>query len=262
LKFLSSDRKEILKSEGLGRFGAQTQQRAKCISQAGFGPAVRDAGNGLSAYTFVSGKPLIHTATSTEIIEHIAEYCAYRRSKFRYGGSVMDDLREMVRFNTSQELGIELEISSETFYPTSAVICDGKMHPHEWIATTESKFFKVDACSHGDDHLFPGPTDIGWDLAGAIVEWDMHKDGANFLLSCYARRSGDNPMSRIGGYLIAYSAFRLAYCKMALTATRGTDEETRLQQAYNYYRGRLLRHLADGGYARHMLETRLCGSSA
>ena len=26
---------------------------------------------------------------------------------------------------------------------------------------------------HGDDHFFPGPTDIAWDLAGTIVEWEL-----------------------------------------------------------------------------------------
>ncbi|MBV8051847.1 MAG: hypothetical protein JOZ80_11700 [Acidobacteriaceae bacterium] len=265
LKFVSSDGTEILKFEGFGRFGAQARKRADRISELGFGPSVRDASNGLSAYAFVSGRPMNRPEICPSLIEQIARYCAYRRSEFRHGSSAPDELLEMVRFNTSQELGIDLELPSDIFCSTNSVICDGRMQPHEWIASTGENVLKVDACSHGDDHFFPGPTDIAWDLAGAMVEWDMHEDASNLLLSCYARHSGDAAKSRIGSYLMAYGAFRMAYCKMAFTATQGADEEGRLRRAYDFYRGRLLRDLRRAGYVFKIHQSddaKLCRSSA
>ena len=46
---------------------------------------------------------------------------------------------------------------------------------------------KVDAAAHGDDHGFPGPVDVAWDLAGAVVEWEL--GGAARYLDPF-RRSG------------------------------------------------------------------------
>ena len=250
LKFFSRDAKHVLKFEGLGRFGERARQRAKCIADGGFGPPVHDAGNGLSAYSFIAGRPLTQADLSKRYIEIIGRYCAYRYSELRINSSTQSDLDEMARFNVSQELGLTLDVPTEAFWSRDLVICDGRMQPYEWIANTEGKVFKVDACGHGDDHFFPGPSDIAWDLAGAIVEWDMDNDAAELLLNCYARRSGDNPKKRIGSFLVAYGAFRLAYCKMAGAAMQGSDEEVRLRRAYDYYRQRLAQDLSRAGYAR------------
>ena len=48
--------------------------------------------------------------------------------------------------------------------------CGSRRHlaPHEWLRLDDGNVRKTDAIAHGDDHLFPGPTDIAWDLAGAI----------------------------------------------------------------------------------------------
>jgi hypothetical protein len=112
------------------------------------------------------------------------------------------------------------------------------MPPHEWIRTRNGQFLKCDAVSHGDDHFFPGPaTDICWDLAGTIVEWGLTKDAAEYFVGCYQSASGDDPRPRLPGFLLAYSVFRLAYCKMAAVAMCGSDEEQRLLREYSHYRG-------------------------
>ena len=53
------------------------------------------------------------------------------------------------------------------------LIVDGRLQPWEWIVTRQGVLLKTDASSHGDDHFLPGPTDIAWDLAGVIVDWDL-----------------------------------------------------------------------------------------
>jgi hypothetical protein len=90
---------------------------------------------------------------------------------------------------------------------------------------------KTDCGGHGDDHFFPGATDIAWDLAGAIVEWRMNSVQARFFLEAYRRASGDDVGQRIDDYAAAYTLFRRAYFLMAANALHGTAEQSRLEQA-------------------------------
>jgi hypothetical protein len=255
LKSLSAGGKQILKFEGLGRFGNSVRERAECVSREGFGPACIDAGDGLLAYDFIRGKPLYASELSPEIIEHIARYCAFRLRAFPAMSSRQSPIGEMLRFNLAQEFGLEVGLQAEEFCSTNPVVTDGRMQPHEWIASSDNRVLKVDACSHGADNFFPGPTDIAWDLAGAIVEWEMDDSAAALLLSSYYEHSGDDADNRLAPFLLAYGAFRLSYCKMAAAANQGTSEELRLQKAYARYRCRLLQDLARNGYASGIRQT-------
>jgi hypothetical protein len=94
---------------------------------------------------------------------------------------------------------------------------------------------KIDSGSHGDDHFFPGVTDIAWDLAGAIVEWRMNAGQVESFLDLYHRASGDDATPRTGGFVTAYAVFRSAYCMMAANALQGSDEQERLEEAAAQY---------------------------
>ena len=95
---------------------------------------------------------------------------------------------------------------------------------------------KTDAASHGDDHFYPGPTDNAWDLAGCVVEWRMERGAMEYFLERYKAASGDDAEARIQPWLLAYTAFRLGYSRMATESLRGTAEETRLQADCRRYR--------------------------
>jgi uncharacterized protein YutD len=115
------------------------------------------------------------------------------------------------------------------------------MAPHEWLLTSAGQMLKTDSGSHGDDHFFPGVTDIAWDLAGAIVEWKMEQDQAKIFLEMYHQASGDNAVPRIAEFIKAYSVFRCAYCMMATNAMQGTEEQCRLERVAADYGAVLLR---------------------
>jgi hypothetical protein len=66
--------------------------------------------------------------------------------------------------------GQAIELREDAFVASSPVIADGRMHPYEWIPSENGHLMKVHASRRGDDHFLPGPNDISWDLAGAIVE--------------------------------------------------------------------------------------------
>lgn len=244
-KFLSGDGRRLYKFEGLGHYGSTVHTRACALQERGFLPHTSQpiGATGYAAYPLVRGRNLHHAPVTAEVIDGIAQYCAFRaRSLPCTDSSRLQSGREglelMLRTNLTEEFG-SAPHHLDTFEIARPVIADARMQPWEWAAAG-GKLVKFDSVSHGDDHFFPGPTDIAWDLAGAIVEFSLHAVDAGSisvaLLEKYQKHSGDDASSRLPAYLLAYTAFRLGYCKMAAEAMRGSDEEPRLRRDYLLYR--------------------------
>jgi hypothetical protein len=115
------------------------------------------------------------------------------------------------------------------------------MMPHEWLYTGGGELLKLDAGSHGDNHFFPGPCDIAWDVAGAIIEWELQGELRECFLDEYEARSGDAVAARLTPYLLAYTTFRMGWCKMAALAMQGEYDEALLTRDYKRYRAIALR---------------------
>jgi len=156
-------------------------------------------------------------------------------------------LAEMVRFNISREFQIELNLNPEALQPSSLVVVDGHMQPHEWLRTSVPTLLKTDASTHGDDHFFPGPTDIAWDLAGVAVEWNLHPDTLEFFLARFTRLTGDDVRPKLPVFMLAYSVFRLSWCKMAMSTGIDSSEQFRLRTAYRRYRHLALEQMSRFG---------------
>src|SRR3954447_7313973 len=241
LKFWSTDRRSIFKFDGLGQFGTGVREQATAIHEAGFGPDVEDAGDGTSRYTFVDGAPILSGEASTEILDRIADYCAFRSTAFKtsnHGGQ--GQLLQMVRHNFHEETGQPLELPDDTLCTSSPVIADARMQPYEWVRSANGHLLKVDASRHGDDHYLPGPTDICWDLAGAIVEWNMLIGAAEYLIAAFKKRSGIDSSRNLSSFVLAYSAFRMGYSRMALSGTHNLDVKERFRSAYLRYRTKMI----------------------
>jgi hypothetical protein len=237
LKFVSPDWKHLYKFEGMGPFGVKSRARAFQLADAGFGPGVCEAENGFLSYSLVQGKGLQAEDADAQVLERIAQYCALRYSEFSSAASSgTQQLRQMLEFNVSQEFGITLSLREDDFCDGRAVVTDGSMQPHEWIAARSGRVIKVDGVDHGDNHFFPGPCDIAWDLAGASVEWKMSSAATEYMLDRFRIRSGLDVSSRFDLYRLAYVVFRLGFCKMGISTVVGSAEETRLRKAYENYR--------------------------
>lgn len=235
LKYFSSsghDERRFFKFAGLGHYGDVVLERERNVAVAGFGPMPREESEGFVSYPLIEGRPLFPSDLSAAILAKIAQYCAFRQRAFAVELSDINPLQEMADHNM-HELGLDLAVELRLERP---VITDGRMQPHEWLLSKEDKLLKTDSGSHGDDHFFPGPTDIAWDLAGAIAEWKMNEEQTTEFLSLYHRASGDDASTRIDGFIKAYAVFRLAYCLMAANAMNGPDEQPRLQRAAATYR--------------------------
>jgi hypothetical protein len=219
------------KYEGLGRSGDQVRARAAVLANARYSPRLFVVAHGFSAYPYVCGEPLSCEHWSVELAERIAAYLAFRRSEFAVAADSAA-LHEMVLHNVRALLGVELV--GYQLNVLSACICDARLMPHEWIRS-EDRILKADATMHGDDHFYPGPCDIAWDVAGAIIEWELQDASAADFISRYERMSGDQVRPRLPQYKIAYAAFRAAYARMAASTMSGTPEAERFIRACERY---------------------------
>ena len=236
LKFLSADRQTFFKFEGMGPMGAEVRERAFALAEAGVSPSVADAGDGFLAYENLQTGHLRRTDINVFMLEHIAKYCAFRVAQVPSEPSDSGELHRMLKFNVQQEFGSQLPVDGEALVSEHPVLVDGRMQPHEWIATTDGRFLKCDAISHGDNHFFPGPCDIAWDVAGTAIEWQLNPDATSFLMDRLRQLSGIDVSRRLRIFTLAYAVFRLGFCKMAMSTVRGSPEECRLLDAYQYYR--------------------------
>jgi hypothetical protein len=240
LKYLSSsDENEprFYKFAGFGHYGDRVFQRELQVAGAGFGPPPRRESDGFVSYPWIDGRPLCASDVSEAILARMAQYCAFRLRNFSVELAELNALQQMAEHNLHQ-LGLDLPVELRLERP---VIADGRMQPHEWLLMRERGLLKADSGSHGDDHFFPGPTDIAWDLAGAIVEWRMDEQQGTRFIDLYRHASGDDSTARIESFIHAYAAFRSAYCLMAANAMAGSDEQPRLQRAATEYRALLMK---------------------
>lgn len=232
-KYLSRDHKVFYKFEGYGHYGAEIGDRAKMLERMGFGPRYLGSEEGFGKYEIANGRMLRPSDLSTDLLKTMARYCAMRAENFAAKPREESKLQQMLTWNWKCEF--HEDIAVQQLESERMVTADGRMLPHEWIATAGG-ILKLDGCSHGDDHFFPGPCDIAWDLAGAIVEWEMDRHAAEYFVDAYVRESGDQVRRRLHPYLMAYATFRMAWSKMAAHASEGEFDQQLLERDYLRYR--------------------------
>jgi hypothetical protein len=213
----------LRKFEGLGTYGEAVCERARALAEAGWCPPVIEPvdADGFVSYALVPGRLLRGLpgpgSARERVVRHLARYLAARTRIVSLAGTSTPDeacMAAMTSANVTLELG-------RSWNPIALprvevpVVPDARLQPHEWIATPDGRLYKADAAAHGDDHFFPGPTDSAWDVAGAILEWDMTEADRSLLLAGYRDAAGDDVSARLPAYLVAYAAFRARMCLMA-----------------------------------------------
>jgi hypothetical protein len=152
-------------------------------------------------------------------------------------------LQEMLRVNLEVEFHQQVQL--EKLQIERPIYADCRMLPYEWFLTPQNRILKTDSVGHSEGHQLPGPVDVAWDLAGAIIEWGLSPAQTDFLLSEYQRQSGDHLRNRLPGYLLAYSVQRAAQCRMAAAAEGNRHDSKGLRNIYQTHRTKvhaLLQH--------------------
>jgi len=226
---------------GLGPVGHRRLARAQVLAELGFSPHPARLAHGFLAMELVPGTPLVRGEVSAELLDRVARYLACLRQRFAVSEALRTDLSAMIRTNLA-EAG--LDARADTLHDPAddaPVAVDGRMLPHEWIHTARG-YLKVDALDHHDDHFFPGPVDIAWDIAAAGVEFNMSAEAREALVERYRRLSGDRTIAgRLPYYAVAYLACRIGYATLAAEVLRGTPDGEGFRRMTEGYRALLAR---------------------
>lgn len=233
LKFLSLGGRQVLKFEGHGHYGEPVRARNECLATSGLAASYLGQVFGFGRHVLVKGRMSSRYDLTGRLLARMGDYCAWRSREFAVSEANASDLETMARVNLEREFGRVAEFDLRQERP---VIADGRMQPHEWFCAADGRWLKLDGATHGDDHFFPGPCDIAWDLAGIIVEWGLDSSATERLLHKYKLSSGDHVMPRIDDYVLAYAAFRLAWSKMAADSVTEAEERKSLICDYLRYR--------------------------
>ena len=236
----------LVKWAGLGADARAKLGRGRALSEAGLCPPVTALRDGWLLRPWAEGRPL-GTADAAPL-EALARALALRAGLDApgVGGASAADLAEMTRVNVTEALGAAVGArASERVArglagaPPPRVWIDGRLHRHEWLRTPDGRTLKTDALDHARAHDLIGAQEVGWDVAGAAVEWDL----APAEVAALARSAGA-PADRLPALETAYSAFQLGAAASA-AASHGHDpaERGRLRRGQDRYARRLARTL-------------------
>jgi len=239
--FLSRDRHSLFCFAGFGHYGEAVCARARHLSETGFAPRYLGSVRGFRQAAIAAGKTLTAADRSRELLARIAAYLALRSEDFAVATGQSCELEAMLRWNWQIEFGAELGSQEARLQVAAVTVCDNLLAPAQWLRTGTGKLLKLDAGNYGDNHFFPGPCDIAWDVAGCIVEWELEGEALEYFLAEYTRHSGDSVAERLGPYLLAYTTFHMAHARMAAAAMHGEADEILLQRDYLRYRAKALR---------------------
>lgn len=230
----------VIRFAGLGAVGHARLARARALADAGFSSPPSSLTHGFLTLKLVPGTPLARGEVDAELLDRMAQYLAWLRSRFSLPDGSRTDLTGMIGVNLAEH-GLEWrprKPSQPDAEPPVAV--DGRMLPHEWLRTSRG-YLKTDALDHHDDHFYPGAVDIAWDLAAAAVEFGMPPAARQTLVERYRRASGDRTIAtRLPHYTVAYLAARLGYVSLAAEGLRGTRDGEGFDRQRRRYRAALV----------------------
>ena len=239
--YLSRDEQSTFTFAGFGHYGEAVSARCKALADAGFVPSYLGNRRGFIQSALPPGRLLTPADCSPELISRMAGYLAFRAQAFAVAAAQTPELEVMLRRNWQIEFGEELGLAESQLRTARVVICDGRMGPREWLRSSRGELLKLNSGNYGNNHFFPGPCDIAWDLAGCIVEWELQPEMQRRLIDEYTARTGDAIAARLTPYLPAYAIFCMACAKMAASGSQGEAEEEALMRAYRRYRALALR---------------------
>jgi hypothetical protein len=241
-KFLATSGGEIwiAKFAGLGRTGARKLERARALHAAGFAAEPRALVNGFLVERWHGAAP-----RGRPPLDIVARYLGTRARLFPAApgrGATLAELLDMSRRNIGLALGEDaaagLELPDAVPLPVET---DNRLDLHEWIEPEPGRWLKTDALDHHAAHDLIGCQDLAWDVAGAIVEFDLDDEEAAAFVANVAQAAGRRVDPALIAFSItAYSAFRLGQATLAAGRSEPA-ERARLQAKAAAYVARIRR---------------------
>lgn len=225
----------VARFAGLGAIGQQKFERAQRLFQGGFSPEPLALRRGFLLDPWIAGMP----AGREAILARLPGYLAFRAHELPAGdpGASLETLQEMAVHNARELCGQDiawrlqerLDQAVGQLPDLRPVHVDARLHPWEWRMDPHGRLWKTDAVDHAEAHDLIGPQDIAWDVAGAVVEYDLQPAAAQELAA------GISSPPAIEAFGICYAAFQGGLWAMAEAQAWG-DEVVPIQRHRRRYK--------------------------
>ena len=213
----------LLSFVGLDAAAEEKLERARSLGRAGFAPEPLALRHGFLLEPWIDGG----APERREIVQALGPYLAFRASAFPapHQGATLSHLAAMARQNLREalgeaapDLGAWTERRLERIQAASRPVhIDGRLHRWEWL-NGPGGVLKTDAVDHSQSHDLIGPQDIAWDVAGAVVEFDLSAAERSALLTA---TPGDPELC--GFMTAAYLGFQVGWWSMAQDPSGATQ---------------------------------------
>ncbi|WP_156376019.1 hypothetical protein [Methylobacterium sp. Leaf117] len=241
-----------IKFVGLGSETRRKHATARALQAAGFIPEVAGLRHGFLVERWHGEAVPLRADQGEAWIARIGDYLAFRATAFPAppeAGADLSTLVAMARHNAGEALGAEraraLERWSEVRLAAlergvRRVETDNRMQPWKWLTLPDGRLLKADALDHAAGHDLIGAQDIAWDLAAAIVEFDLPKQAGVYLQGrVEVTRNRPLDPALIDVMLCCYVAYQIGALTLAEGATRDPAEAARLGRRRADFRRRL-----------------------
>jgi hypothetical protein len=219
------------------------------LAQEGFVVAPLGMCMGFVGTEWICGERLnAREGKNPEVLKRIGEYIA-RAAKpgqdEEEGRRAVGRLAEMLYANTKEALGEDLAETTRALAravaPRAVILTygDGRLAPHEWVRTPEGRLLKTDCTGHSSDHTIVGWQSVLWDVAGAIIEWEVKVESLGLITEPLVRRGVSVSSEELRFYCACYAAFRMGMMMFGASQENDDGERKRLLKAGANYREKL-----------------------
>jgi hypothetical protein len=235
LKYLGTRAGErvLAKFAGIGAIGERKLKMARALHGAGLTPEPLDFVHGFLVERWCEGTAL---ANDEKPVEEIGRYIGTRAQLFparEDAGATVEELLTMCRRNLALAFGKDVARAVDRWHAAAVsqglkrVWTDNKIDREEWLRLPNGRLLKTDAVDHHCGHDLIGCQDMAWDVAGAIVEFDLGADDTRRLIA-HTERAAARPVNPalLEFCLVAYCCFRLGQARLSGRPTAAGRYET------------------------------------
>ena len=263
-KYLFCDRtgeRVFAKFAGFGVEGEMKYKRSLALSETGITPRTIELRHGYILEPWIeNSRPVSLSRSCSKPEDRNALLCtaaalirkSTATSSFQNTfGASPSELHQMMLRNTLLGIGPDVLWKVEKWRDrlkrltelSRPVPVDARLHAWEWLKTAEGLLVKTDGWDHFYSHEFIGCQDRTWDIAGAIVEFDLTKAERKSFLSQITGCNEPIDHELLNFNQLAYLAFQGGSFTLAADFESDPNEADLLRKLASQYFDKLQRQL-------------------